>query len=181
MMKNIKMIINDTGIHPIDKPKMFFALNEMGEYYNGVADLLGNGDILEIGFGMGICSSAIQNNNPKSHTIIEINQDIFNYGLEWANSKDNVKMILGDWKDVVPTLNKKYDSIFIDTIEDGSLWDFERYASMVSKVGTILSMYNYKVTKNTNIYAKKINGAILNWSVYNGNRFTTEVNKSKLI
>lgn len=180
-MRNVKMKIDNNGIYPIDKPNMFFAINDMKEYYEEVANLLGNGDILEIGFGMGICSKLIQKRTPKSHTIIEINKDIFSYGLEWVKTKDNVKIILGDWKDVIPTLNQKYDSIFIDTIEDGYLWDFERYASMVSKPNTILSMYNYKVVKNTNIYSKNINGSILNWSIYNGNRFTTEVDKSKLI
>lgn len=180
-MKDIKMNIDETGIYPIGKPKMFFALNSMQDYYKEVADLLGNGHILEIGFGMGICSNFIQSKNPKSHTIIEINQDIFNYGLEWSNLKDNVKMILGDWKDVIPNLNQKYDAIFIDTIEDGNLWDFERYASMVSNTGTILSMYNYKVVKNTKIYYKIVNGQILNWSIYNGSKFTTKTDKSKLI
>ena len=180
-MKDIKMKIDDKGIYPIDKPNMFFALNEMGTYYEEVAKILGNGDILEIGFGMGICSKLIQRQNPKSHTIIEINKDILNYGLEWSKSKDNVKMLLGDWKDVIPTLNQKFDGIFIDTIEDGYLWDFERYAAMVSKPNTVLSMYNYKVVKNTNIYSKNINGMVLNWSIYNGNRFTTKVDKTKLI
>ena len=35
------------------------------------------GDILEIGFGMGICSNFIQQHNIKSHTIIEIHDEVF--------------------------------------------------------------------------------------------------------
>ena len=84
------MLITDTAIYPIDNTNMIYARNGMHSYYNEISNLLGNGDILEIGFGMGICSNAIQKQNPKSHTIIEINEDIFNYGLEWAKSKDNI-------------------------------------------------------------------------------------------
>lgn len=180
-MKDIKMFITNDNIYPIGNTNMIYARNEMHEYYSEVANILGNGDILEIGFGMGICSSAIQNNKPKSHTIIEINKDIFNYGLEWAKSKDNVKMVLGDWVDIIPTLNQKYDGIFIDTIEDGNVWDFERYASMVSKIGTILSVLHYNKINNQNLYYKKIDGLILNWSVYDGIKFGTRIDKSKLI
>ena len=50
------------------------------------------GDILEIGFGMGICSNFIQQTNIKTHTIIEINDEIFNRLLEWAKDKPNVKI-----------------------------------------------------------------------------------------
>lgn len=180
-MKDIKMSITKDGIYPIDKKGMFYARNDMHEYYSEVAKILGNQDILEIGYGMGICSKEIQKYNPKSHTIIEINKDIYESGLEWSNSVPNIKMILGDWKDIIPTLNQKYDGIFIDTIEDGSVWDFEKYASLVSKPNTILSMVHYKKVNNQNLYYKKIDGLILNWAVYDGIKFGTKIDKSKLI
>ena len=41
------------------------------------------GDILEIGFGMGICSNFIQQYNIKSHTIIEINDQVFDKLLDF--------------------------------------------------------------------------------------------------
>lgn len=182
-MRDIKMIISDDGVYPSDKPGMFYARNDMHEYYEEVAKILvkPNSDILEIGYGMGICSREIQKLNPNSHTIIEINQDIYSYGLDWSSDKNNVEFILGNWVDIIPTLNKKFDGIFIDTIEDGNIWEFERYASIISKVGTTLSMVHYERVNNTNLYSKKINGTILNWSVYDGKRFTTNVDKSKLI
>jgi hypothetical protein len=180
-MRDIKMVIDDTGIYPSDKTGMFYARNDMHEYYSEVAKLLGNGDILEIGFGMGICSKQIQKQNPKSHTIIEINKDIYENGLEWSNSFPNIKMILGDWYDIIPTLNQKYDGIFIDTIEDGNIWNFEKYASLISKPNTILSMVHYEKVNNKNLYYKKIDGLILNWSVYDGIKFGTKIDKLKLI
>jgi hypothetical protein len=180
-MMDVKMQITKDGIFPITNTKMFYARNDMHLYYSEVANILGNGDILEIGFGMGICSTEIQKLNPKSHTIIEINRDIYNYGLEWAKSFSNVKMVLGDWSDIIPTLNQRYDGIFIDTIEDGKVWDFERYASMVSKQATILSMVHYEKVNNTNINYKLVDGKILNWSIFDGNRFTTNSTNSNLI
>ena len=67
------------------------------------------GDILEIGFGMGICSNFIQQANINSHTIIEINDEIFEKLLEWAKDKPNVIPIKGDWFNSIP--DKKYNGI----------------------------------------------------------------------
>lgn len=180
-MRDIKMTISKDGIYPEKNKEMFYARNDMHIYYKEVANILGNGDILEIGYGMGICSREIQKLNPKSHTIIEINKDIFNNGLEWVNSVPNTKMILGDWSDIIPTLNQKYDGIFIDTIEDGEIWDFERYAAMVSKTGTTLSMIHYAKVNNKDINYKMVNGKILNWAVFDGKRFTSNLPKINLI
>ena len=180
-MIDIKMEIGKDGIYPISNKRMYYARNEMHDYYTEVANVLGSGDILEIGFGMGICATQIQKLNPKSHTIIEINKDIYNYGLEWAKSFPNVKMVLGDWSDIIPILNQRYDGIFIDTIEDGKLWDFERYAAMVSKSGTTLSMVHYEKVNNKNINYKMVEGRVLNWSTFDGKRFTTKLTNSNLI
>ena len=182
-MRDLKMTIAENGIYPTKNKEMFYARNDMHIYYNEVANVLNaaGSNILEIGFGMGICSTEIQKLNPKSHTIIEINRDVYNYGLEWAKSFSNVKMRLGDWSDVIPTLNQRYDGIFIDTIEDGEIWDFERYAAMVSKPGTTLSMIHYSKVNNKNINYKLVNGKILNWSIFDGKKFTTNSTNSKLI
>ena len=54
-------------------------------------------DVLEIGFGMGILSDAIQARNPKSHTIIECHKDIIPKLKEWASDKSNVTIVEGLW------------------------------------------------------------------------------------
>ena len=62
------------------------------------------GDILEIGFGMGIASDYIQSYNPSSHTIIEMHPELAEKAREWASDKVNVTIIEGDWnlqRDVV--------------------------------------------------------------------------------
>lgn len=76
------------------------------------------GDILEIGFGMGITSTHIQNYKINSHTIIEIHPQIYDMALNWKENRKNTSIetdvILGDWKDIIPTLDKKYDGILYD-------------------------------------------------------------------
>jgi len=55
------------------------------------------GDILEIGFGMGISANYIQSQDINSHTIIEKDEQVYQKLLEWAEDKPNVKTIFGDW------------------------------------------------------------------------------------
>ena len=51
------------------------------------------GDILEIGFGMGIASDFIQDNEIKSHTICDNNPDVIRRLEKWSSDKPNVKII----------------------------------------------------------------------------------------
>ena len=78
------------------------------------------GDILEIGFGMGICSDYIQAQGVNSHTILEIHPQILEKLNEWAEDKSNVTVIEGDWNSL--DFTSKYDGIFLDTFGDDS-WD----------------------------------------------------------
>lgn len=59
------------------------------------------GDILEIGFGMGISANYIQSNNISSHTIVEIHPQILKYLREWSKDIPNVRIIEGDWFDKI--------------------------------------------------------------------------------
>ena len=74
-------------------------------------------DVLEIGFGMGILSDAIQLKKPKSHTIVECHKDIIPKLKEWAKDKSNVIVIEGLWTEVLDKYGK-YDSILQDTYGD---------------------------------------------------------------
>ena len=80
------------------------------------------GDILEIGFGMGICSDYIQAQGVNSHTIIEIHPQIIERLNTWASGKSNVTVIEGDWN-IVGGLST-YDGIFLDTFGDDNLSNF---------------------------------------------------------
>jgi len=72
------------------------------------------GDILEIGFGMGIASDYIQSHSPTSHTIIELHPQIAERARAWASDKPNVTIIEGDWIEEIDSLGN-FDGIFFDT------------------------------------------------------------------
>ena len=75
------------------------------------------GNILEIGFGMGIAANFIQQQDIKTHTICEIHPQIIERLNEWSEDKDNVKVLKGDWYSNVNQMDK-YDGILFDTHDD---------------------------------------------------------------
>ena len=52
-----------------------------------------NGDVLEIGFGMGMCADYIQAQGVNSHTIIEIHPQIIEKLNTWASGKSNLTVV----------------------------------------------------------------------------------------
>jgi|TARA_B100000287_G_scaffold297929_1_gene281090 hypothetical protein len=79
------------------------------------------GDILEIGFGMGIASDFIQDNEIKSHTICDNNPDVIRRLEKWSSDKPNVKIIRGDWYRNIHLMDK-YDGILFDTFDDVNIY-----------------------------------------------------------
>ena len=98
------------------------------------------GDILEIGFGMGICADYIQAQNVNSHTIVEIHPQIIERLKTWASGKSNVTIVEGDWH----TVNGlgTYDGIFLDTFGDESLDNFKVFALAKIKSGGKITYWN---------------------------------------
>ena len=86
-----------------------------------------NGDVLEIGFGMGICADYIQEQGVNSHTIIE-----------------------GDWANL--SLTDTYDGIFLDTFGDDNLDSFKAFALERIKSGGKITYWNNEPSEN-NKYA----------------------------
>lgn len=75
------------------------------------------GDILEIGFGMGISAGYIQSHSISSHTIIENHPEIIAKAQSWAANKPNVSIVTGSWYSNLNNLST-YDGIFYDTYGD---------------------------------------------------------------
>jgi len=98
------------------------------------------GDVLEIGFGMGICSDYIQAQDISSHTIVDIHPQIIEKLKVWAEDKDNVIIVEGDWysADELGT----YDGIFLDTYADNSLDNFKEFATAKAKPGAKVTYWN---------------------------------------
>ena len=101
------------------------------------------GDILEIGFGMGISAQYIQEQEIDSHTIIEIHPEIAEKAREWARDKENVEIIEADWYDVVDEL-KTYDGIFYDAERDDHKDEFYQIIKSSLKAGGAYTFFNPK-------------------------------------
>ena len=97
------------------------------------------GDILEIGFGMGICADYIQAQGINSHTIVEIHPQIIERLNTWAEGKSNVTVVEGDWNSVKLGT---YDGIFLDTFGDLNLDSFKAFATAKAKDGAKITYWN---------------------------------------
>ena len=104
------------------------------------------GDILEIGFGMGICADFIQAEGVKSHTIIELHPQVIEKLKVWAEDKDNVIIVEGDWYDA--ELSQTYDGMFLDTYEDEHWGEFKEFALSNAKSGANVSYFDNGHMKN---------------------------------
>ena len=110
----------------------------------------GGGDILEIGFGMGISAGYIQSHSITSHTIIENHPDIILKAQEWASGKSNVTIITGSWYDVKNNLST-YDGLFYDTWGDDNMNQFSSSLSTLVKTGGVATWWN-TLSEENNYY-----------------------------
>lgn len=74
------------------------------------------GDLLEVGFGMGISASYVQQVGVRSHTLIEINREVATAFEEWRGQwpERDIRLELGGWQEVIGGLGQ-YDAILYDT------------------------------------------------------------------
>jgi guanidinoacetate N-methyltransferase len=83
-----------------------------------LAELAGetHGDVLEIGFGMGISAGLLQDVGVRSHTIVEANEEVAERFAEWKKGYPgrDIRLVQGMWQDVSDQLDL-YDGILFDT------------------------------------------------------------------
>jgi len=101
----------------------------------------GGGDILEIGFGMGISAGYIQANSISSHTIVENHPQIIEKAKAWAADKPNVTIVEGDWYEVKDSL-ATYDGVFYDTWGDDHTKHFVSELPSLVKPGARATWWN---------------------------------------
>jgi len=118
----------------------------------------GGGDILEIGFGMGISAGYMHSHSINSHTIVENHPQIIPKAVEWASNKSNVTIISQSWMewiDEVTTVENEnlptFDGIFYDTYGDDDMVYFSSSLSELVKSGTKVTWWNSQTTE-TNYY-----------------------------
>ncbi|KAK9215755.1 hypothetical protein WN944_007761 [Citrus x changshan-huyou] len=104
----------------------------------------GGGHILNIGFGMGLVDTAIQQYSHVTHTIVEAHPEVYERMLRtgWSE-KNNVKIIFGRWQDNLSQL-ESYDGIFFDTYGEyyEDLREFHQHLPKLLKPGGIYSYFN---------------------------------------
>ncbi|XP_002510120.2 protein arginine N-methyltransferase 2 [Ricinus communis] len=102
------------------------------------------GHVLNIGFGMGLVDTAIQQYSPATHTIVEAHPEVYERMIRdgWGE-KDNVKIVFGRWQDVLSQLGT-YDGIFFDTYGEyyEDLREFHQHLPVLLKPGGIYSFFN---------------------------------------
>ena len=104
------------------------------------------GDVLEIGFGMGICADYIQAQGVNTHTIVEIHPQIIDNLKVWAEDKSNVTIVEGDWNSVSGL--STYDGIFLDTFGDDNWSNFKSFALSKAKSGAKITYWNNFSSEN---------------------------------
>ena len=113
------------------------------------------GDILEIGFGMGIAANYIQANSINSHTIVENHPQIIEKAKAWASDKPNVTIIENDWNTVKDKRRKiclaTYDGIFYDTFADDNMDKFKSSLANLANTGCKVTWWN-SVNSENNYY-----------------------------
>lgn len=74
------------------------------------------GDILEVGFGMGISATAILDAGVRSYTVIECNDGVIESFERWRKHYPgtDIRLVRGRWQDVTDQLGE-YDGILFDT------------------------------------------------------------------
>jgi guanidinoacetate N-methyltransferase len=75
-----------------------------------------HGDVLEVGFGMGISATCIQELGVRSHTIVECNQDVLSRLQAWRarHAHGRIRVIDAKWQDAAIAAGA-YDAVFFDT------------------------------------------------------------------
>jgi hypothetical protein len=111
---------------------------------------MNGGDILEVGFGLGISATYIQEHDIDSHDIIEINDMVFENAKKWAEKYPKSNLIQGDFFEKYYNLmhfqiepGKKYDGIFYDGY--GERYDGRKIYKIFEKLlkpGGILTYFN---------------------------------------
>jgi protein arginine N-methyltransferase 2 len=78
------------------------------------------GNILEIGYGMGISANYIQSFRPTSHTVVEIHPEIASQARRWSKGGEGITVLEGDWFNLKKEIqaNAPYDGIFYDAYGD---------------------------------------------------------------
>jgi protein arginine N-methyltransferase 2 len=98
--------------------------------------------VLNVGFGLGLIDTYLQNSHPSSHTIIEAHPDVYQKMINDGWDK-KVTILFGRWQDVKDQL-QVYDAIFFDTFGEymDDLKEFHELLPNILREDGIYSFFN---------------------------------------
>jgi guanidinoacetate N-methyltransferase len=110
------------------------------------------GDVLEVGFGMGISATQIIRNGCRTYTAIEANLDVVERARRWGEEQPvPVEIVASFWQDIVDTWaaeGRQFDAILFDTypLEEAERnrnhYPFIPKASALLRPGGVLTYYS---------------------------------------
>lgn len=111
------------------------------------------GDILEVGFGMGISANEIIKNGCTSYTVIEAHPEIARAASDWATKQIvPTKVLPGLWQKTIPHVTNKFDGILFDAFPlspneyDREYYEFLPLAPKLLRSKGILTYYSAETT-----------------------------------
>jgi len=145
------LVFEDSKIYYVDNSEeLQVMMSWEDDIMKASADYIceNGGDILEIGFGMGISADHIQANDIDSHTIVENHPQVIEKLKVWAQDKPNVIIIEGDWYQIKDSLSI-YDGIFYDTYGEDNWVKFSNVISSLVKPNAKVTWWNNEPSANT--------------------------------
>ena len=137
-------------------------------YMERLADIAcaNKGNVLELGYGLGLSARAIQSHDIDNHYIVECNIDVIEKCIEdlrGAIAKSRVHVLSGFWHNVTPTLPDGFFSgILFDTyplteeeIHSNHFWFFKE-AYRLLKPGGTLTYYSDEATEFSKEHLAKL-------------------------
>lgn len=88
------------------------------------------GEVLEIGFGMGISASILQGYSLRSHTIVECHPEVLRRCEQWTRSYPgrDIRVVAGKWQEVIDRLGS-FDAVIFDAYPQNEMEWLKYYAN----------------------------------------------------
>lgn len=146
--------------HSENEPELLTALNRethqkilqprmlsghfQGRVLSMISKLVNPKHILEIGTYTGYATLCLAEGLQENGTIdtMDVNEELYDFQRKYFDLspwKDKITQHLGDALDLIPSLNKKFDLVFIDADKDNYINYFNMIVPMMNKGGIILS------------------------------------------
>ena len=146
--------------HSENEPKLLAQLNKethqkilqprmlsghfQGRVLSMLSKIINPKNILEIGTYTGYAALCLAEGMQKDGTLdtIDIKEELVDFQQKYFDAspwKDQITSHLGNALDIIPTLNKKFDLVFIDADKDNYINYFHMIVPMMNQGGIILS------------------------------------------